>query len=68
MKYSSAYMCSQSLDHMFFIVLETNQSLQNSVSQGASTSHRGVKSNRGHNFQPLVVTLGPMTHEVTRPI
>ena len=42
------------------------EGLQGSVSQGASTSHQGVKTAPGHNFQPLLVTLGPMTHEVTR--
>ena len=45
----------KSWPHIFF-VLETNQSLQNSVSQGASTSHRGVKTDRGHNFN--ITTIG----------
>ena len=44
---SWAYMCSQSLQ----------ESLQNSVSQGASTSHLGVKTAPGHNFQQLLVTV-----------
>ena len=67
--YSSDYMFSQSLTPCLF-VLETRESLQNSVSQGASTStsHLGVKTDPGHSFQPLLVTLGPMTHEVTRSI
>ena len=68
MNYSSAYMYRQNPEHVFSVVLETNQNLQNSVSQGASTSHRGVKTDQGHKFQPLLVTLGPMTHEVTRPL
>ncbi|CAB1460812.1 unnamed protein product [Pleuronectes platessa] len=40
------------------------------VYQCASYSHLGVKPSRGHNFQPLLVTLvtfGLVTHEVTRP-
>ena len=35
--------------------------LQNSVSQGArQRPHRGVKTDQGHKFQPLLVTLGPV--------
>ena len=35
---------------------------------GASASHRGVKTNRRHKFQLPLVTLSPMTCEVTGPI
>ncbi|CAB1425461.1 unnamed protein product [Pleuronectes platessa] len=29
---------------------------------------KGVKTNQGHKCQPLLVTLGPLTYEVTKPI
>ena len=35
---------------------------------GGSTSHRGVKNPQEHKFQLLLVTLGPMTCEVTGTI
>ena len=53
---------SEPESHMFNLVF--HQSERNSVSQEPQ-HHRGVKTDRRHKFQLLLVTLGPMTCEVT---
>ena len=57
-------MCSHACDHVS-LVLKTKVSLHNSFSHGPSSSHLGVKPAPGPNFQPLLVTVCPKTHEVT---